>query len=74
MQPNACSACLLSIKRLDTPELGLGEETVRSHVKRAEVKLGVGERTHAGAQARRVIVQLAPSLREGQSERSGAML
>ena len=31
--------------------LGLGEETVRSHLKKAQVKLGVRERTHAVAQA-----------------------
>ena len=36
----------------DTAEyLGLGEETVRSHLKKAEVKLGVNNRTHAVAQA-----------------------
>jgi DNA-binding CsgD family transcriptional regulator len=31
--------------------LGLGEETVRSHLKKAEAKLGVRSRTHAVAQA-----------------------
>ena len=36
----------------DTAEyLSLGEETVRSHLKKAEVKLGVSNRTHAVAQA-----------------------
>ena len=36
----------------DTAEyLNLGEETVRSHLKKAEVKLGVSNRTHAVAQA-----------------------
>jgi len=36
----------------DTAEyLKLGEETVRSHLKKAEVKLGVSNRTHAVAQA-----------------------
>jgi LuxR family quorum sensing-dependent transcriptional regulator len=34
--------------------LGLGEETVRSHLKKAQVKLGVRERTHAVAQAIRL--------------------
>lgn len=33
--------------------LGLGEETVRSHLKKAEAKLGVRGRTHAVAQAMR---------------------
>jgi LuxR family quorum sensing-dependent transcriptional regulator len=33
--------------------LGLGEETVRSHLKKAEAKLGVREHTHAVAQAMR---------------------
>lgn len=33
--------------------LGLGEETVRSHVKKAQAKLGVRSRTHAVAQALR---------------------
>lgn len=31
--------------------LGLGEETVRSHLKKAQAKLGVRTRTHAVAQA-----------------------
>ena len=31
--------------------LNLGEETVRSHLKKAESKLGVHDRTHAVAQA-----------------------
>lgn len=31
--------------------LGLGEETVRSHIKKAQAKLGVRSRTHAVAQA-----------------------
>ena len=31
--------------------LDLGEETVRSHLKNAEVKLGVHDRSHAVAQA-----------------------
>lgn len=34
--------------------LGLGEETVRSHLKKAQAKLGVHERTHAVAQAMRL--------------------
>ncbi len=34
--------------------LGLGEETVRSHLMKAQVKLGVRERTHAVAQAIRL--------------------
>jgi DNA-binding CsgD family transcriptional regulator len=34
--------------------LGLGEETVRSHLKKAQAKLGVSERTHAIAQAMRL--------------------
>ena len=33
--------------------LHLGEETVRSHLKKAEAKLGVNNRTHAVAQAMR---------------------
>jgi DNA-binding CsgD family transcriptional regulator len=33
--------------------LGLGEETVRSHLKKAQVKLGARSRTHAVAQALR---------------------
>ncbi len=33
--------------------LGIGEETVRSHLKKAETKLGVRNRTHAVAQAMR---------------------
>ena len=33
--------------------LGLGEETVRSHVKKAQSKLGVRSRTHAVAEALR---------------------
>ena len=32
-------------------QLELGEETVRSHLKKAETKLGVRDRTHAVAQA-----------------------
>jgi LuxR family quorum sensing-dependent transcriptional regulator len=34
-------------------ELGLGEETVRSHLKKAEAKLGVSNRTHAACEALR---------------------
>ena len=34
--------------------LGLGEETVRSHLKKAQAKLGVRDRTHAVAQAIRL--------------------
>jgi LuxR family quorum sensing-dependent transcriptional regulator len=34
--------------------LGLGEETVRSHLKKAEAKLGVRDRAHAVAQALRL--------------------
>jgi LuxR family quorum sensing-dependent transcriptional regulator len=34
--------------------LGLGEETVRSHLKKAQAKLGVRDRTHAVAQALRL--------------------
>ena len=34
--------------------LGLGEETVRSHVKKAQAKLGTNDRTHAVAQAMRL--------------------
>lgn len=34
--------------------LGLGVETVRSHLKKAQAKLGVNERTHAVAQAMRL--------------------
>ena len=34
--------------------LGLGEETVRSHLKKAQAKLGVQERSHAIAQAIRL--------------------
>ena len=33
--------------------LGLGEETVRSHLKKAESKLGVSNRTHAACEALR---------------------
>ena len=33
--------------------LGLGQETVRSHLKKAQVKLGVHDRTHAVVQAMR---------------------
>jgi LuxR family quorum sensing-dependent transcriptional regulator len=33
--------------------LGLGEETIRSHLKKAEVKLGVRNRTHAACEALR---------------------
>jgi LuxR family quorum sensing-dependent transcriptional regulator len=32
-------------------ELGLGEETIRSHLKKAEAKLGVHNRTHAACEA-----------------------
>jgi DNA-binding CsgD family transcriptional regulator len=36
----------------DTAEhMGLGEETIRSHLKKSEAKLGVHDRTHAVAQA-----------------------
>jgi DNA-binding CsgD family transcriptional regulator len=35
-------------------DLGLGEETVRSHVKKAQAKLGVRNSTHAVAQAVRL--------------------
>jgi len=34
-------------------ELGLGEETIRSHLKKAEAKLGVHNRTHAACEALR---------------------
>jgi LuxR family quorum sensing-dependent transcriptional regulator len=34
--------------------LELGEETVRSHLKKAQAKLGVHDRTHAVAQAMRL--------------------
>jgi DNA-binding CsgD family transcriptional regulator len=34
-------------------ELGLGEETIRSHLKKAEAKLGVQNRTHAACEALR---------------------
>jgi DNA-binding CsgD family transcriptional regulator len=34
-------------------ELGVGEETVRSHLKKAEAKLGVSNRTHAACEALR---------------------
>ena len=34
--------------------LDLGEETVRSHIKKAQSKLGVHDRTHAVAQAVRL--------------------
>jgi LuxR family quorum sensing-dependent transcriptional regulator len=34
--------------------LRLGEETVRSHLKKAQSKLGVNDRTHAVAQAMRL--------------------
>jgi DNA-binding CsgD family transcriptional regulator len=34
-------------------ELGLGEETIRSHLKKAETKLGVHNRTHATCEALR---------------------
>jgi len=34
-------------------ELGIGEETVRSHLKKAEAKLGVSNRTHAACEALR---------------------
>jgi LuxR family quorum sensing-dependent transcriptional regulator len=33
--------------------LGLGEETVRSHLKKAQAKLGVRNRTHAACEALR---------------------
>jgi DNA-binding CsgD family transcriptional regulator len=33
--------------------LGLGEETIRSHLKKAEIKLGVRNRTHAACEALR---------------------
>jgi LuxR family quorum sensing-dependent transcriptional regulator len=33
--------------------LGLGEETIRSHLKKAEAKLGVHNRTHAACEALR---------------------
>jgi DNA-binding NarL/FixJ family response regulator len=33
--------------------LGLGEETIRSHLKKAETKLGVRNRTHAACEALR---------------------
>jgi LuxR family quorum sensing-dependent transcriptional regulator len=33
--------------------LGLGEETVRSHLKKAQIKLGANNRTHAVAEALR---------------------
>jgi len=35
-------------------DLGLGEETVRSHIKKAQAKLGVRNTTHAVAQAVRL--------------------
>jgi DNA-binding CsgD family transcriptional regulator len=35
-------------------ELGLGEETIRSHVKKAQTKLGVRNSMHAVAQAMRL--------------------
>ena len=35
-------------------DLGLGEETVRSHIKKAQVKLGTRNSTHAVAQAVRL--------------------
>jgi LuxR family quorum sensing-dependent transcriptional regulator len=38
--------------------LGLGEETVRSHIKKAQTKLGVKDRLHAVAEAMRL--QLIP--------------
>jgi LuxR family quorum sensing-dependent transcriptional regulator len=34
-------------------DLELGEETIRSHLKKAEAKLGVHDRAHAVAQALR---------------------
>jgi DNA-binding CsgD family transcriptional regulator len=34
-------------------KLGLGEETVRTHLKKAQLKLGVRNRTHAVAEALR---------------------
>jgi LuxR family quorum sensing-dependent transcriptional regulator len=33
--------------------LGLGEETIRTHLKKAQIKLGVHNRTHAVAEALR---------------------
>jgi LuxR family quorum sensing-dependent transcriptional regulator len=47
---------LASGKRLReiASHLGLGEETVRSHLKKAQTKLGVNDRTHAVAQALRL--------------------
>ena len=39
-------------------ELGIGEETVRSHLKKAQAKLGVRNRAHAAAEA--VRQQLIP--------------
>ena len=47
---------LSSGKRLReiAPCLDLGEETVRSHLKKAQAKLGVRDRTHAVAQAIRL--------------------
>jgi LuxR family quorum sensing-dependent transcriptional regulator len=33
--------------------LGLGEETIRSHLKKAQTKLGARSRTHAVAEALR---------------------
>ncbi len=38
--------------------LGLGEETVRSHIKKAQTKLGAKDRLHAVAEALRL--QLIP--------------
>jgi LuxR family quorum sensing-dependent transcriptional regulator len=31
--------------------LGIGEETIRSHIKKAQVKLGARNRAHAAAEA-----------------------
>jgi DNA-binding CsgD family transcriptional regulator len=36
--------------------LGLGEETVRSHFKKAQVKLGTRNRTHTVAEAMRALL------------------
>jgi LuxR family quorum sensing-dependent transcriptional regulator len=47
---------LLSIgKRLHmiAQHLGIGEETVRTHIRRTQAKLGVENRTHAVAEAMR---------------------
>ena len=54
--PLAVLRLLASGKRLRdiASYLGLGEETVRSHLKKAQSKLGVSDRTHAVAQALRL--------------------